>query len=242
MNVIITGANRGIGYAIMDVFTSKGWNVWACIRREDEPFAERTAQMSAERGVWIKPIYMELSSDDQIKRGLGEIFSDKQPIHALVNNAGVGHYDLFQRTSVRQARELFEINFFAPFQIMQYVLRKMDRQGFGAVVNITSRAARYVNQGDSLYAASKAALEILTKDIAAEYGAKNIRVNAVAPGPTETALLEKTTSNVGERILSNISIGRLGSPREIANAVFFLVSEDASFINGEILTVDGGLC
>lgn len=241
MNVIITGCNRGIGLAILIKFANEGWNIWACVRKETEEFSEIISNLSESTGVRITPIYFDMTDDAEIKAGMKKIFDDKEPIHALVNNAGIGHYELFQRTSVARGRELFNINFFAPFQIMQYVLRKMERQGYGAVVNMSSIASYWVNKGDGLYGASKAALSILTRDVAAEYGGLNIRINAVAPGPTNTGMIEKY-DKVGEAIYTNIAMKRLGHTEEIANAVYFLASEDASFINGEVLTVDGGRC
>ena len=241
MNVIITGCNRGIGLAILKKFTSMGWNVWACVRCERKEFSEMIEEITRNTGVWIKPIYFDMTDDAQIKAGMKEIFKDKEPIHALINNAGIGYYELFQRTPVTHARELFDINFFAPFQIMQYVLRKMQHQGFGSIVNMSSIASYWVNKGDGIYGASKAAISILTKDVAAEYGECNIRINAVAPGPTSTDMMDKY-AKVGDAIYKNIAMNRLAKVDEIANAVYFLASEEASFINGEILTVDGGRC
>lgn len=242
MNVIITGANRGIGLAILKKFASEGWNIWACVRKENPDFEKAILKIESDCGVWIKVICMDMLDETQIKSGMKKIFDSKEPIHALVNNAGIGYYALFQMTSIEKAREIFGVNFFAPFLIMQYVLRKMERQSFGTIVNISSQAATLVNAGDSVYGAAKAALNILTRDIAAEYGAKNIRVNAVAPGPTQTELLELTTSKVGSTIYDRIAMKRLAQTDEIANVVYFLASDEASFINGEIVTVNGGFC
>ncbi len=241
MNAIITGSNRGIGLAIVKKFAREGWNIWACVRKESSEFDEQIAQIAAESGVWIKQIAFEINDDAQIKSGLMRIFADKEPIDALVNNAGIGHYELFQRTSVNRAREVFNINFFGPYQITQYVLRKMERQGSGAVVNMSSIASFDANQGDSLYGATKAAINVLTRDLAAEYGKMGVRVNAVAPGPTDTKLLQTNyLTKVGEAVCAGSAMGRLANVEEIANAVFFLASPEASFVNGEILRVDGG--
>ncbi len=142
---------------------------------------------------------------------------------------------------MKQAREIFEINFFAPYLITQYVLRKMVRQKHGSVVNISSVAAMDTNQGESVYGASKAALNMLTKNLAAEYASFGIRINAVAPGPIDTDLLkEHWIAKVRDAVYDRVACGRLGQADEIADTVFYLAGSGASFINGEIIRADGG--
>lgn len=241
-NVIITGANRGIGRALLSKYASNGWNIWACIRKENKKLEEILIDIQSTYHVWIKPIYFDLKDGDQIKHGMKEIFSSKQSIDALVNNAAVGNYDLFQRVSVDQARDIFEINFFAPYQIMQYVLRKMVNQKSGSIINVSSIASLDANQGDSIYGASKAAMNILTKDIAAEMGQFGIRINAVAPGPVDTDLLKSIyiPKLRKESVVENSAFSRLGTTDEIANLIYFLSTDQSSFINGEIIRIDGG--
>lgn len=241
-NVIITGANRGIGKALLLKYASKGWNIWACSRRKNKEFEELIFDIQNRYDVWIKPIYFDLKDCCQIKNGIKEIFSHKQPIDVLVNNAAVGNYELFQRISIDQAKEIFDVNFWAPYQIMQYVLRKMMNQKKGSIINVSSIASLDANQGDSVYGASKAALNILTKDAAAEMGRVGIRINAVAPGPVDTDLLNTVhiTKLKKELVKQNSALGRLGEVDEIANVIYFLSTEQSSFINGEIIRIDGG--
>lgn len=241
-NVIITGANRGIGRAILEKFADNGWNIWAHARRKNETFESDILQLSEKKHIWIRPVYFELGDETQIKEGMAEIFSDKKEIDAVVNNAGMGGCESFQRLSVRKTRELFDVNFFAPYQIMQLALRKMILQKKGAIVNMSSVASMDVASGDGAYGATKAALNILTKDVAAEVGKIGIRVNAVAPGPTGTDLMEKIylTRLPESSILERIAMGRMATVQDIANVVYFLSTDDASFINGEIIRVDGG--
>lgn len=241
-NVIITGSNRGIGKAILEKFAGNGWNIWAHVRQKNETFESELLQLAEKNNIWIKPVYFELGDEAQIKEGMKEIFADKKEIDAVVNNAGIGNYEIFQRTSLQKAKELFEINFFAPYHIMQLVLRKMILQKRGVIINMSSVASMDVTGGESVYGATKAALSILTKDVAAEVGKLGIRVNAVAPGATETDFIEKgyLTKFPKSFILDRMSMGRMAMVQDIANVVYFLSTDDASFINGEIIRVDGG--
>ena len=241
-NVIITGSNRGIGRAVLEKFAANKWNIWAHARVKNTEFEAYVSRLASENHIWIKPVYFQLGDEEQIKKGVKEIFSDKEEIHALINNAGIGHYETFQRTSVQKAKELFDINFFAPYLISQLVLRKMILQKGGAIVNMSSIAAMDVNEGDSVYGAAKAALNLWTKDFAAEVGRFGIRVNSVAPGPVDTELLKDnhlkklTPSSITEKS----AMGRIADVREVANIVYFLSTNEASYINGEVIRVDGG--
>ncbi|MCI8466544.1 MAG: SDR family oxidoreductase [Lachnospiraceae bacterium] len=241
-NAIITGSNRGIGKAILEKFVSNGWNVWAHARRKNKEFENTISELASINHVWIKPVYFELDDEEQIKEGMKSIFSAKERIDVLINNAGIGHYETFQRTPVQKARELFEIDFFAPYQIIQFSLRKMMIQRSGSVVNLSSIASMDVNEGDSVYGAAKAAINLLTKDLAAEVGKFGIRVNAVAPGPTNTELLKENHLKKVESsaIIERSAEGRMANVEEIANVVYFLAIEESSYINGEIIRVDGG--
>lgn len=241
-NVIITGANRGIGKAVLKKFAVNGWNIWAHGRTRNKEFENYISRIASENHIWIKPVYFELRDDLQIKNGMKNIFDDKEDIHVLVNNAGIGYYDTFQRIPVQKARELFDINFFAPYQIIQLTLRKMVLQKKGVVINMSSIASLDVNEGDSIYGASKSAINMLTRDLAAEVGRFGIRINAVAPGPVSTDLLEnihlkKISSDV---MVNKSAVERIGKVEEIANVVYFLATEESSYINGEVIRIDGG--
>ena len=239
-NAIVTGSNRGIGKAVVEEFARCGCNIWACARRENQEFEEHIAQLAEKCGVWIKPVYFDLSSEDAVKDGFKQIYREKLPVDILVNNAALGYSGLFSLTSMKTVRELYETNVFAVFTLTQLVLKLMIRKKSGAVVNVSSVAGLEAHHGDLAYGTSKAAVASFTRILAAEMAELGIRVNAVAPGPTETEMVKDFEATAKGNILQNVAMGRMAQPEEIAQVIAFLASERASFINGEIVKVDGG--
>jgi len=239
-NAIITGANRGIGKALIKKFAEKGCNIWACARSKNEEFEKYIKDISLANNVWIKPVYFDLISDDSIKEGFKLIYSEKKPIDILINNAGVGHSELFQMTSLSNTREIFQVNLFSMMLLTQYVLKIMSKQNSGSIVNFASIGAIDAYPAHCAYASSKAAVIAFSRSLAAELGSKSIRVNAVAPGPTETDMIAIFEEKAGGNMLKNIALNRKAKPEEIANVVVFLASEEASYINGQVIRIDGG--
>lgn len=239
-NIIITGANRGIGKATVEKFASKKCNIWACARKKDENFENYLEELSYKNNIWIKPIYFELSDPESIELGIKKIIDDKCNIDVLVNNAGINIYNIFQMTRIEDAKKVFQIDYFAPFQIMQIVLKRMTKQKSGAIINISSVAALDTHAGDSVYGSAKSALITLSRAVATEVGRYGIKVNVVAPGPVETEMIRKNMDKVGSTIFSNSIMERLAKPEEIADVIYYLSSEEAAFINGQVIKVDGG--
>lgn len=240
-NVIVTGANRGIGKAIVEKFAKMKCNIWACARQKNDDFEQYLNELSEQNGVWIKPIYFELADSEAVKTGIMQILSEKINIDVLVNNAGVNMYNLFQMTRIQDAKKLFEIDYFAPFQIMQLILKRMTKQRFGCIINISSIAALDAHAGDAVYGSAKSALLTLSKAVAAEVGTMGIRVNVVAPGPVETDMIKMNMDKIGDKVVSNSILGRLAKSSEIADVVYYLSSDEASFVNGQVIRVDGGI-
>lgn len=241
-NAIITGARSGIGLAILDKFASKGVNAWAIVHRDDNTFITHVEYLQKEYGIWIKILYIDLSDTKSISDGIKNIFHEKIPVDVLVNAAGVvGTNRLFQMTSLEEMRKVFDVNFFAPIQIMQLVTRQMARQKQGCVINIASIAGMDGDPAQMEYSASKAALICATKKLAYELGSCGIRVNAIAPGTTETKMIDAMTAEIKHEMASKVALGRFGKPSEIADLCYFLASDESSYITGQTIRVDGGI-
>lgn len=239
---VLTGSNRGIGKAILEVFARNGANVWACVRKADHKFSEYIESLAKETGVIIKPVYFDLADIEQVKTGAKTIMSAKQTVDILVNNAGVIYTALFQMTPMDKMKEIFQINFFSQMLLTQNISRIMVRQKSGSIINISSSAAIEGNEGRTAYAASKAAIISATKVMARELAAYNIRVNAIAPGLTETEMMRTSTpEDALKNTLERTCLKRLGRPEDIANAALFLSSDYSSYMTGQVLRVDGGM-
>ena len=239
---VVTGCNRGIGKEIVRVFAENGANIWACVRKENQSFTKFIHNLEQKHSVNINPVYFDLSDELQIKAGVKTIINSKQPVNILVNNAGIIFTALFQMYSMEKLREMFEINYFSQMLLTQYISRLMIRQRSGSIINISSSAAIEGNEGRTGYASAKASMIASTKVLARELAPYNIRVNAVAPGLTETEMMVNSTpEDALQETLNRICLRRVGEPREIANTVLFLASDLSSYTTCQVLRVDGGM-
>ena len=238
---IVTGANRGIGKKIIEKFASDGYRIiWACARQQNEAFENDMENLSKDNGIDIRPVYFDISNEEEIKNAVKVIRGDKEPIDVLVNAAGVVNTDLFFMTSMSKMREVFDINFFGTVAFTQNIRKIMMKQKYGNIINIASIAGLDANPTNCTYGSSKAALISFSRILASEVAELGIRVNAIAPGPTDTDMVLKVKEKVGDNILNNCAMNRLAKPEEIANVVAFLASEESSFINGQVIRIDGG--
>lgn len=238
-NVIITGARRGIGKALVEAFVNNGDNIWACCRKADTEFL-KWCSVIEKPNHWIRIIEIDLSKEESIRKGFKDILNDKLPVDVLVNVAGIGHLGLFQMTSFEEIKRIYEVNLFGLMKMCQLVTRPMSRQKSGIIINISSTAAHEVYVGNSIYGASKAAVDAFSKSLAAELAPIGIRVNAVSPGLTDTEMSRIFEGDKPLLPLERSALGRKLLPAEIADVVVGLTSPKMRMINGQVICVNGG--
>ena len=239
-SVFITGSSGGIGMATVEAFAGEGYSVFAHARSEKPDFLAALNRVSSEHNVDIEPVFFDMLDEDAMKAAVKKLYSDKKYPDVLVNNAGVAHGGLFQMTSVSTIEEVFAINLFAHMRLTQLLLRGMKRRGGGAVVNVASISGLDLAPGNSAYGVSKAAVIAWTKTLSAELAGQRIRVNAVAPGLTDTAMSYLMEEKAGKEMVARSAMNRKAEPREIADVIAFLAGDGARFVSGQVLRVDGG--
>lgn len=240
-NAIVTGARSGIGRAIVELFARESANIWAIVHREDQEWLSAMERLATEQHVWIKPVYIDLSDDEQIKQGMQSIIKEKLPIDVLVNAAGiVSENRLIQMTTMQTMHDVMNVNFFAAVQVAQLASRVMCRQKNGSIINIASIAGLDGDYAQLEYAASKAALICATKKMAYEWGSFGIRVNAIAPGMTETKMIGSMDDKITEDMVRHNTLGRKGTPQEVAQLALYLAGEESTYITAQTIRIDGG--
>ena len=232
---LVTGGSRGIGAAISRELGSAGARV-AVNYRSGKDAAEEVA--SEVGGIALAA---NVGDPAEAKDLIERVESELGDVDVLVNNAGITRDTLIARMSDEEWEEVIETNLRGTFNTCRAVARKMLRRRSGAIVNMTSVVGLHGNPGQANYAASKAGIIGLTKALARELGSRGVRVNAVAPGYIATELTDVLSEEIRGAILGNTPMGRLGSPEDVAAAVRFLCSDEAAFITGDVLLVDGGL-
>jgi len=238
---LITGTNRGIGLSILKKFSENGADIIACARSKNEKFEELIFDISKKFKNKITPVYFNLLNENEIELGIEKINSISNNIEIIVNNAGINQVSLFQMTSIKKIKEIFDINFFSHLRLTQKLMKIMIKNKMGSIINISSNAAEECDAGRVGYASSKAALIAFTKVLSKELGSFNIRVNAVAPGLTNTNMMGKDVSKkVIEEAIKRVALKRPAEPEEISDVVVFLGSDLSRYISGEVIFVTGG--
>ena len=240
-NVVITGAKRGIGQATLQLLVKNHANCWCIMRSADEKTQHELDALSNEYGVWIRVVQADLSDPESISAACKAIQADRQRVDILINDAGVNHRDTFLMTSQEDMQRIWQVNYFAPLQLMKWASKKMIQQRGGVIVNVGSVSGFEHNTGNFTYAATKSALMWATQTLSRELSAYGIRVNGIAPGLTGTAINAGNEESIEREVLPRMNIKRYGAPEEIAEGILFLADEHrSSFVSGQILRIDGG--
>lgn len=235
----VTGASQGIGRACALALAEAGAKVAAGARQQEKLVA--LVEEIRSKGGEAEAVPLDIQSKDSIKAAFGSAAERLGPVEILVNNAGITRDNLALRMSADQWNEVIETNLSGSFWCIQAALQGMLRARWGRIINIASVVGQSGNPGQANYVAAKAGLIGLTKSLALEIASRNITVNAVAPGFIQTAMTEGLDEKVKEKILGSVPLKRMGTPEEVAFAVRFLASDEAGYITGHVLNVNGGL-
>lgn len=236
---IVTGSGRGIGRAIAEKLMSYGAKV--VISDINEELCNQTAAELTAKGGEVIGVACNVTVSETVEKMVETVTAKWGRIDILVNNAGITRDALFMRMSEDQWQAVIDTNLTSAFKVSKPVLKVMSKQRYGRIVNIASTSGVHGNFGQVNYAAAKAGLIGFTKTVAIEYASRNITSNAVAPGFIDTAMTQALGEDVIKGILDRVPSKRMGTPDDIANAVFFFASPLSSYVTGQTLEVSGGL-
>lgn len=239
--VMITGADGGIGREISKKFASEGATLILTSIANTPAFNDFVEGLKNDYKIEAHPFCFDLSEEEAIKAALKDIKALKLKINVLINNAGMPHLAIVPFTKMADVKKVFQVNYFAQFQITQGLLSSMAKDGSGVILNAASIAGIDGDPGNAVYGATKASMILFTKVLSKELAPQGIRVNAVAPGLTCTPFADAMGDKAKASMEQISSMGRLATPKEIANTYYFLASDEASFINGQVIRVDGGV-
>ena len=231
---IVTGGTRGIGAAISVALKNAGYKVAANYGGNEDVARAFTAETG------IATYKFDVSDFAAVKAGVEKITADLGPVEVVVNNAGITRDGTIHKMSPEQWAEVINTNLTSCFNLARVVIDGMRERGFGRIVNIGSINGQAGQYGQVNYAAAKSGIHGFTKALAQEGAAKGITVNAIAPGYIDTEMVRSVPPNVLEKIVAKIPVGRLGQASEIARGVLFLVADDAGFVTGSTLSINGG--
>ncbi len=237
---LVTGGSRGIGRGIVKAFAAEGAKV-AFVYRGNQAAADSLIQEITQAGGTVLALQADVTDPQAAQACVERIEQEWGALGILVNNAGIIRDDLFIRMEPEAWQSVLATNLGGTYNYCRAVAYHMMRRRRGRIINVSSVAAEHVNQGQANYAASKGAINALTRALAVELASRGVTVNAIAPGFIETDMSEAVRNKAGDLIKKFIPMRRLGQPEDIARVAVFLASDDAGYITGQVLTVDGGL-
>lgn len=237
---LVTGASRGLGRACAIALGADGWAVAVGYRSGEAEADETLSAVEAEGGKGIT-VHLDVTDEDSVATAFQRASAELGPVTGLVNNAGWMRDGLVLRYPTEAFDRTLDTNIRGAFLCSRAALRHMLRAQWGRIVNMSSAAGLRGNPGQAAYTASKHALIGLTRSLAREVGSKGITVNAVCPGYVDTLMTEKTPVEARRKMIEATPAGRPGTPAEVAAVVRFLLSDDASYVNGAVVAIDGGL-
>ena len=230
---LITGASRGIGNAIALHLKNEGYRVLGT--------ATSSAGVSKLEEEGIEGLVLDLNSAESREKLWEQVVKKESQISVLVNNAGITRDNIVLRMSEDEWLDIINVNLNSAFYLSKKVLKMMLKLKWGRIINITSTSASIGNKGQSNYSAAKAGVEAFTKSLAREVGSRNITINSIAPGFIDTDMTQQSDGVNTDELIKEIPLGRFGKPDEVAHLASFLCSEEASYITGQIIHINGGL-
>lgn len=239
--IIVTGASKGIGRAIALRLAEDGHDIVAVYQNPKNEMSELIAEIES-KGVQALAIMANVSDEQSVKHLVEQTIEKFGRIDGLVNNAGITKDKLLLRMNEQDFSEVIDVNLKGTFFCTKLVAKQMMKQKSGSIVNLSSVVSLTGNIGQANYSASKGGVNSFTKTAAQELAMYHIRVNAVAPGMIKTRMTDVIPEDIRENMLKSIPLGRIGEPKDVANVVSFLLSEQASYITGQVISVNGGMC
>ena len=236
---IVTGASRGIGKSIAQKISEAGAHT-VCVSRTKDDLQKISNELNNE-GHSASPFACDVSNLNDFKKLVEHTVSKYEKIDILINNAGITKDNLIMRMPESEWDKVIEVNLKGVFNGIKSVSRQMMKQKYGRIINISSIVGLIGNAGQANYAASKAGVIGLGKATSKELASRNITVNTIAPGYIETEMVEGIQETAKEKLFNQIPLGRIGKPEEIASAVLYLASDEASYITGQTIAIDGGM-